>query len=68
MEELGLDVIKSSYIGKYSVWLENKDQKSGLTKAFIKSIWFIGKAFTKLFPFESKALSPYILLEAKKRP
>jgi 2-polyprenyl-3-methyl-5-hydroxy-6-metoxy-1,4-benzoquinol methylase len=65
MEELGLDVIKASYIGKYSVWLENKDQKSILTKAFIKSIWYIGKVFTKIFPFESKALSPYILLEAK---
>ena len=67
MEELGLEVIKASYIGKYSVWLENKDQKSFLTKAFIKSIWYIGKVFTKLCPFESKALSPYILLEAKKK-
>jgi hypothetical protein len=67
LEELGLEVIKASYIGKYSVWLENKDQKSLLTKTFIKSIWYIGKVFTKIFPFESRALSPYILLEAKRK-
>jgi 2-polyprenyl-3-methyl-5-hydroxy-6-metoxy-1,4-benzoquinol methylase len=67
VEELGLKVIKSSYIGKFSVWLENKDQKSMLIKTFIKSIWYIGKVFTKIFPFESKALSPYILLEAKRK-
>lgn len=66
LEELGMKSIKSSYFGRYSVWLENKDQKSGLTKAFIKSIWFIGKVVTKLLPFESKLLSPYIVLEAKK--
>lgn len=66
LEELGMKSIKSSYFGRYSVWLENKDQKSGMTKAFIKSIWFIGKVVTTLVPFESKLLSPYIVLEAKK--
>lgn len=68
MEDVGLEVVRASYLGKYSVWLENKDQKSILTKAFIKSIWFIGKVATTIIPFESKALSPYILLEAKKKP
>lgn len=66
LEELGMKSIKSSYFGRYSVWLENKDQKSGVTKAFIKTIWFIGKVATTLIPFESKFLSPYIVLEAKK--
>jgi SAM-dependent methyltransferase len=66
LEEVGMKSIKSSYFGRYSVWLENKDQKSGLTKAFIKSIWFIGKVVTKVLPFESKLLSPYIVLEAKR--
>ncbi len=65
LKELNLEVLTASYYGKYSVWLENKHQKSGLTKAFIRIIWFIGKAFTKLIPFESKYLSPYIILEAK---
>ena len=66
LEELGLKSIKSSYFGRYSVWLENRDQKSGMTKAFIKAIWFIGKVVTTLLPFESKFLSPYIILEARK--
>ena len=66
LKDLNLTVVKASYWGRYSVWLENKDQKSGLTKAFIKSIWFIGKVATKLIPVESKWLSPYIVLEAKK--
>lgn len=68
MEDIGIKVVRASYLGKYSVWLENKDQKSILTKAFIKSIWFIGKVATTIIPFESKVLSPYILLEAKKKP
>jgi trans-aconitate methyltransferase len=67
MEDIGLEVVRASYLGKYSVWLENKDQKSKLTKVFIKSIWFIGKVATTIIPFESKVLSPYILLEAKKK-
>ena len=66
LKELGLKSIKSSYFGRFSVWLENKDQKSGMTKAFIKAIWFIGKVATTLLPFESKFLSPYIILEARK--
>jgi SAM-dependent methyltransferase len=67
LKDLGLMVVQSSYIGKYSVWLENKSQKSILTKAFIKSIWFIGKVATTIIPFESKILSPYIILEAKNK-
>jgi SAM-dependent methyltransferase len=66
LNDLHLTVVKASYWGRYSVWLENKDQKSGFTKAFIKTIWFIGKVATKLIPVESKWLSPYIVLEANK--
>ena len=67
MEDIGLEVVRASYLGKYSVWLENKDQKSMLTKAFIKFIWLTGKVATTIIPFESKVLSPYIILEAKKK-
>lgn len=63
--ELGLIVKQAGYWGKYSVWLENKSQKSMLTKAFIKTIWLAGKIFTKAIPFESRLLSPYIIIEAK---
>lgn len=65
LKDLGLNDAKASYYGKYSVWLENKNEKSALTKAFIRSIWYIGKIATKLVPIESKILSPYIVLEAK---
>ncbi|WP_026897703.1 class I SAM-dependent methyltransferase [Daejeonella oryzae] len=66
LKDLNLTVINASYWGRYSVWLENKNKKSAFTKAFIKSIWFIGKVATKLVPVESKWLSPYIVLEARK--
>ena len=67
LTELNLEVLQSGYFGRYSVWLENRNEKSVLTKAFIKTIWLIGKVATKLVPFESKALSPYIVLEAVKK-
>lgn len=65
-EKLGLETIKTSYFGGFSIWLENRDQQSVLTKAFIKTIWLAGKVWSKVFPFESKALSPYIFLQARK--
>jgi SAM-dependent methyltransferase len=64
--ELGLTHIKAGYYGRFSLWLENREQKPALTKAFTKLLWYAGKAFTKVFPVESKMLSPYIILEAKK--
>lgn len=67
VKDLGLEVKQAGYWGKYSVWLENKSQKSWFTKAFIKTIWFAGKLLTKAVPIESKALSPYIIIEAKNK-
>jgi len=32
----------------------------------VKSIWLAGKLFTKAVPIESKTLSPYIVLKARK--
>lgn len=64
--ELGLTNIRSGYYGKFTVWLENKEHQSNLTKAFINSIWLAGKLVTKILPVESKALSPYIILQANK--
>jgi SAM-dependent methyltransferase len=63
-QELQLKNIKVYYYGKFSTWLENKAQKSALVKLTVKSIWYIGKVFTKVIPIESKMLSPYIVLEA----
>lgn len=65
-EQAGLKEVKSGYFGRFSVWLENEDQKSAGVRLFKKAIWLTGKIFTKIIPFESKNLSPYIILEAKK--
>lgn len=65
-EELGLTEVKATYFGGFSVWLENKNRQSALTNAFIKALWWAGKIPTKLLGFESKTLSPYIVLVAKK--
>lgn len=63
--ELGLHHINVRYYGGYSIWLENKEKKSTLTRLFIKSLWYAGKIPTKLLGFESRLLSPYIVLKAK---
>ncbi len=65
-EKAGLKEVNVGYFGKFSVWLENEKQKSVLVRLFKKSVWLSGKVLTKLIPFESKALSPYIVLTAKK--
>jgi SAM-dependent methyltransferase len=65
-EELGLKHVEAKYYGKFSVWLENREQQSAFTKAFLKALWFTGKIATKIVPVESKRLSPYIVVKALK--
>jgi SAM-dependent methyltransferase len=62
----GLEVVQSKYFGRFSIWLENEKQKSAAVRMFKKLVWVAGKLFTKVIPFESSALSPYIILEARK--
>lgn len=64
--ELGLININAYYYGGFSVWLENKTEKTLIAKALVKAIWYIGKLLTKPFGYESKIFSPYIILEASK--
>ncbi len=64
--DAGLEVIQSRYFGKFSLWLENEKQKSVGVRLLKKSLWLAGKLFTTVFAFDSKLLSPYIVLEAKK--
>lgn len=65
-EKANLKDIKVNYYGHFSVWLENEQQKPITVRWFKKTVWLAGKVFTKLVPFDSKGLSPYIVLEAKK--
>ncbi|RZL39472.1 MAG: methyltransferase domain-containing protein [Pedobacter sp.] len=65
-ERAGLKEVKASYFGGFSVWLENEKQKSVGVRLLKRMVWLTGKVFTKIIPFESKGLSPYIVLTAKK--
>jgi SAM-dependent methyltransferase len=62
----GLKVVQSKYFGYFSLWLENEKQKPAGVRIFKKVVWLTGKVFTKIFPFNSKQLSPYIILEARR--
>jgi SAM-dependent methyltransferase len=64
-EKSGLQEVKSAYFGHFSIWLENEKQRSFALRLFKKIIWLKGKVLTKIIPFESKGLSPYIVLTAK---
>lgn len=66
-KDAGLEVIQSKYFGRFSLWLENEKKKSLSVRLLKKSMWLAGKLFTKVFAFDSKQLSPYIILEAKKK-
>jgi SAM-dependent methyltransferase len=65
-KDAGLEVIQSRYFGKFSLWLENEKKKSSGVRILKRLLWLGGKVFSKIFPFDSKQLSPYIILEAKK--
>lgn len=62
----GLQVVQSRYFGKFSIWLENENQRTTGVRMLKKTMWWAGKLFTKVVPFDSKQLSPYIILEARK--
>jgi len=65
-KELGLVEVESYYHGRFSVWLENNARQTGLVRSIVKTIWLAGKLFTKAIPVETKMLSPYIVLKARK--
>ena len=64
--QAGLEVIQSRYFGRFSIWLENQHEKPAAVRLLKKATWIAGKVLTKLIPFDSKNLSPYIILEARK--
>ncbi|SDM19438.1 Methyltransferase domain-containing protein [Pedobacter antarcticus] len=62
----GLTVKEARYFGHFSLWLKQEKEKPVAVRLFKKATWIAGKVLTKIIPFNSKALSPYILIEAKK--
>jgi ubiquinone/menaquinone biosynthesis C-methylase UbiE len=65
-KQLGLKNIEAYYFGRFSTWLENKEEKSFITKFLVRSIWYVGKIITRVIPVESKLFSPYIVLKANR--
>jgi SAM-dependent methyltransferase len=65
--QLNLEVIECRFYGHFGVWLENPEQKSTIAKWVKQLIWVTGKVLTKLISFDSKLLSPYILIIAKRQ-
>src|SRR5690606_20843668 len=41
--DAGLEVVEACYFGRFSLWLENEQQKSFGVRLFKKSMWFVGK-------------------------
>lgn len=62
---LGLSEVRAYYYGKFSVWLENRAEKSLPVRLLASALWLSGKAITTLLRIRSPKLAPYIVLEAK---
>lgn len=61
--DLGLKEVKACFYGGFTIWLENRKQHSLFTRSLVKLLWYAGKIPAKIFGFESRLLSPYIILE-----
>ncbi|MCO4292935.1 class I SAM-dependent methyltransferase [Solitalea sp. MAHUQ-68] len=66
-KELGVEVSEYGYLGKFSIWLENKKEQPILIKGLFKLCWLVGKVITRVIPVESKLMSPYIFIWGKKK-
>lgn len=62
----GLKVKQAAYFGNFSIWLEDEAKKPASVRLLKKLVWTAGKVFTKIIPFNSRQLSPYIIVEAVK--
>jgi SAM-dependent methyltransferase len=63
--QLGLKDIRVYFAGRFMLWLENERKQPTWVRLFRKATWFVLKVFSKFFPFETKALSPYIVITAR---
>lgn len=65
-EKLGLKKISVSYTGGFMLWLENEKQQPLWVKILKTACWLPLKIFFKIFPIQTKAFAPYILIQAEK--
>ena len=62
-EKLKIENVSVYYMGKFSVWLDNIKEQPVFVKALVKIVFVVGKVTTKIIPFNSKLLSPYIVMK-----
>lgn len=65
-EKLGLKQVSVSYTGGFMLWLENEKIQPTWVKLLKKACWLPLKIFFKIFPIQTKAFAPYILIQAEK--
>ncbi|ODS83572.1 MAG: methyltransferase type 12 [Cytophagaceae bacterium SCN 52-12] len=65
-ENAGLENADVQYSGYFMLWLENPETQPLWVRAFMKLTWLPLKVFFKIFPFNSRAFSPYIVIRAVK--
>lgn len=65
-QHIGLKNVEARYSGYFMLWLENEETQPLWVRAFKKLTWFPIKAFFKIFPFNTRAFSPYIVVTAVK--
>ena len=65
--KMGMEEVQVFYFRKFSVWLEKENQHPIFVRGLVTAIWLMGKIITRLFPFDSKIGSPYLVLQGKKR-
>lgn len=66
-EEAGLEDIEVRYEGYFMLWLEDAQSKPTWLRWLRTAIWLPIKVFFKIFPFNSRAFSPYISVKARKK-
>lgn len=64
--QLELREVDVRYSGYLMLWFENPEKKPLWARALMKSLWFPLKVFFKIFPFNTKAFSPYIVVNGVK--
>ena len=64
--KVGLQNVEARYSGYFMLWLENRDTQPFWVRTFLKLTWFPLKVFFKIFPFNTKPFSPYIVITATK--
>lgn len=63
-ENIGLENVEARYSGYFMLWLENVEAQPFWVRAFMKLTWFPIKVFFKIFPFNTRVFSPYIVVTA----